>query len=139
MSIEIVKQERVGECGAACLAMVLGKSLEEVVESFPDCHERGITEPEMIDYLMQHGVPALASTDWPTMDISAIVTVPSLNHVGLLHFIVWDAAEKRYLDPSNEELQFPDDSPEVYGQARICWASVILLWRKEDFDAKAEA
>lgn len=128
--MKLVQQRRFGECGAACLAMVLGLDLDHVLREFPDL-TNGICEDDMIQYLGCHGVPALASVAWPSLSISAILTVPSLNHPGVLHFVVWDAASQTVLDPSNEEKRWPNDGPKL-GSAPVQWASALLLWPIRD-------
>lgn len=127
--MDLVKQEQVGDCGPACVAMVLGCTLAEAREQLPK-HPTGWTTPsDIIECLAQHGVPAIESLVWPNYSVSAILTVPSLNHPGLLHFILWDG--EQYLDPTNESKRYPDDVPTVRDQQLPPqWATVILLLPK---------
>lgn len=126
MNLVIMKE--VGDCGPACLAMVLGKTLEDVTKDFPDRYHRGVSEEEMVGYLADHKVPSLASLVWPHRSVPAILTVPSLNHLGLLHFVVWDGTQ--ILDPSEGPKVYPEDTPLQYKTASIPvpWVSTILLW-----------
>jgi hypothetical protein len=125
--MDLVKMKEVGDCGPACLAMVLGKTLEEVVVDFPLRGEQGLTDDDLMRYLAAHGIPALSSMEWPSR-VPAILTVPSLNHPGLLHYIFWDG--KQILDPSNGEKRYPDDTPQMVINAGCAapWATAILLW-----------
>ena len=130
--MNLVKMKRVGDCGAACLAMVLGRTLAEVIGTFPERLKKGIGEREMVDYLSANGVPALSSMEWPSLTVPAILTVPSMNHPGLLHYVVWDG--EKVLDPSHEEKRYPDDMPkEILDNEWVPpWATVILLWMPRD-------
>jgi hypothetical protein len=124
--MKLVRQEKLGECGAACLAMVVGSTLDAAREFLGDA-SRGTVSTDLIDALAKAGVPSIESIKWPSYSIPAILTVPSLNHPGLLHFIVWDG--EKYLDPSNEAKRYPDDSPNINGHVLPpSWATVILLW-----------
>jgi len=125
--MHLVKMENPGDCGPACLAMVLDKTLDQVAVDFPDRHV-GVTADQMIAYLAAHGVPAMSSLTWPSSQIPAILTVPSLNHPGLLHYVVWDG--KQLLDPSNEARRYPDDLPSFGFPPAVgaFWATVLLLW-----------
>lgn len=55
----------------------------------------------------------------------AILTVPSLNHIGLLHFIVWSGDE--YL-PSTGPLMYPGDSPTVAGRKLAPQVASAIVW-----------
>jgi len=139
--MRLVKQQAYGECGLAAAATVLGVDLETVREGFPDACRDGVSEEALAAYLTVHGVPALPSLVWPSLRIPAILTVPSLNHPGVLHFVVWDG--ERILDPTHEALRYPDDRPD-HGRAPgsvAPWASAILLWlpRAETSKATSEA
>lgn len=129
--MKLVKQQKRGECGVACLATILEMPLDDVLQHFPDCHDYGLNDDDMIGFLADHGVPALSSTQWPKSHckVPAIVTVPSLNEPGYLHYIVWDG--KEYLDPSPGELQYPKDGVPRSSYLVASWASVILLWPRQ--------
>lgn len=124
----LVPQSTFGECGAACLAMVTGQKLLEVVEELEEggCRARidGITPDQLLVYLHRHGFPlAREVMAWDSSQ-PAILTVPSLNHLGFLHFLVWDG--ENYLDPSNGALRYPDDGPVLHGKLRVFWATAIV-------------
>ena len=128
--MKLIKQRAKGECGPACLAMVLGIELDQaVVESEQAsgvrCTERGCSGVDMIAVLNAHGLrDARESLEWDTIE-PAILTVASLNFPGLLHFIVWDG--ERFLDSANSGHVYPDNAPSVPGADRyIGWASVVV-------------
>lgn len=124
----LVHMDKMGQCGAACLAMVLGKTLDEVLSEVGDTSS-GLDSHRLIAVLSSHGFAALEITQLPRTDIPVILTVPSLNHRGLLHFIVWDG--KEYLDPSRGPLRYPDDGYVKDGDVMPPqWASAIVFWPK---------
>lgn len=123
--MKLVKQRNLGECGAACLAMVLDKDLDEVLADFLYRPESGITPTRMIEYLAKRGVPALESLTLPSNTVKAILTVASLNHPGLLHYVVWDG--EKFLDPGGP-LNYMDNAPIVNDRPQVYWSSAILLW-----------
>ncbi len=126
--MRLVKQKKKGECGPACLAMVLGIELdeaivlsEEVAGFRRDC---GLNDLEQAAVLESRGLRARRTLDWNWRE-PAILTVPSLNHRGILHFIVWDG--ERFLDPACSGLTYPDDAPTVDGRERyVSWAGAIV-------------
>ena len=134
--MKLVTQTAKGECGPACLAMVLEETLTDVMLDFPDCARDGVSDAEMVEYLAKHGVAALSSVTWPCRRcvsqgdsyarVPGIATVPSLNHPGLLHFIVWDG--ETWLDPSPGPRCYPEDAPTIRGERTVSWSSVLLLW-----------
>lgn len=124
--MKLVRQECVGDCGPACVATVLGCSLSAARSLLYAEPGKGITDEQIVTALVDRGVPALASTVWPGYSVSAILSVPSLNHRGLMHYIVWDGEE--YLDPTHEGYRYPDDSPVVHGvRLEPQWSTVVLL------------
>jgi len=126
MKMRLVKQKKVGQCGPACLAMVTGMTLEEVMEEVGDV-SYGLNDAQMVDFLMKHNIPAISSTIWPSAAIPAILTVPSLNHIGLLHYVVWDG--ERFLDPTMGQKEYPGDAHVLEnGREIIAWATAILIW-----------
>ena len=131
--MKLVQMEMPGDCGPACLAMVLGVSLGDVTPDFPDRRRRGVIDQEMVDYLGSRGVVAIRSMDWPDDRMPAILTVPSLNFPGLLHYTVWDGA--RLLDPSRGPKRYPDGLDPTGVRPPTCgafWATAILLWPRRD-------
>lgn len=129
--MKLVKQRAFGECGAAAIAMVLNCDIADVVVEINRGLARnglslqtdGIAETEMVEYLRMKGRDARAVLQRPDSR-PAILTVPSLNHRGLLHFIVWDG--ERYLDPATGPLLYPDDAPIIRDKKTVCWASAII-------------
>lgn len=127
--MEIVRQKKFGQCGAACLAMVLGEPLSDVVSSLEKklnapLHEVGVADGEMVEHLRDRGFNhAQVTLEWDGSE-PAILTVPSLNHRGILHYIVWDGSE--YLDPSNGLLTYPEHAPVIAGRQQVCWATAIV-------------
>lgn len=123
--MRLVKQRKFGECGAACAAMVLGWSLDEVLAKIGNT-QAGITNARLVEFLISNGVQCIESLAHPG-NVPSILTVPSLNHPGLLHYIVFDG--EQYLDPACGEKHYPDDAPVVNGE-RVPpqWATAILLW-----------
>ena len=76
------------------------------------------------NYLKYYEVPdARESFEWDEKQ-PAILTVPSLNHLGFLHYIIWDG--EQYLDPSNGAKRYPADGPALHGKLRVFWAHAIL-------------
>ena len=131
MKFELVMQEKVGDCGPACVAMVLGCSLSRARGILPRDKNGATYSSDIVECLCQNGVPAIESIVWPRCSVPAILTVPSLNHVGLLHFILWDG--ERYLDTSHEAKRYPHDGPVVSGELQEPqWSTAILVWPKEE-------
>jgi hypothetical protein len=134
--VELVRMKNNGECGPACLATVLGISLDEAIAeveaiSGNPVRTHGSGDDEIIAVLDKHGFKAEHGIDWPFVGegrVPAIVTVPSLNVRGLLHYIVWDG--EVFLDPACGEFYYPDDAPIVRGYPQVFWASVITWERK---------
>ena len=140
--MRLIKQENFGECGLACLAMVLGQSLDEVRSNARAAgrtvEKYGLDSADMIHYLKHFGLTeareVLERDEQP-----AILTVPSLNHLGFLHFVVWDG--ERYLDPSSGPLTYPDNGPEhPDGESgpQAFWASAII-WGPQDDEGQVSA
>jgi hypothetical protein len=140
--MRLVKQREKGECGLACIAMVLGVSLKEAIRMACitiENHDyllcpgvvdlewgsRGMTDEEVIEVLRAYGAHAKNGPDWTDLAQAAILIVPSLNHRGLLHYVVWDPEAEQYLDPGGP-LVYPDHGPDVNG-VRVCWARAIIV------------
>jgi predicted double-glycine peptidase len=126
----LVKQKAMGECAAACLATVIGSTLDEAIaelmKDWPDLHiyRMGVSDEMLIVTMKRLGMPNVRSvTDWDASR-PAIVTVPSLNHRGYFHFVVYDG--HMYLDPSCEAAVYPRDAPVIDGERTVCWASAIV-------------
>jgi hypothetical protein len=57
---KFVKQEQEHGCAIACIAMILGKTYEEIVRSFHnDFNKEGIRIDKVIDYLSANGVTVI--------------------------------------------------------------------------------
>ncbi len=137
--MNLVKQREFGECGIACLAMVTGLDYDTVKEIIDDpavatygirteqmlvaLHQAGFTNPHEI-----FGVPADEAR-------AAILTVPSLNHPGMLHFIVWDGSN--YFDPSAGAKEYPQDAYLVDGHPQVM-AACSIAWTDEPLTPGAE-
>lgn len=135
--MELIKQKKFGECGVACLAMVTGKDYDLVKEElikFNIDFDLGLSGDNLVDYLhKQPGfvmarevlrLPEHTPIEPATSSVPpAILTVPSLNHLGCLHLIVWDGAQ--YLDPSGPKI-WPNDAPVIKGRRMVFWASAIV-------------
>ena len=132
--MHLVKMKQHGDCGPACLAMALGCSLEEALAKLSavmhgaDPHTSGTMDNDLIAVLEANGFGAVACLDFD-LDRPAILTVPSLNHRGLLHYVAYHPG-CGMLDPSNEELTYPEDAPLIAGEPTVCWASSIRFWPK---------
>jgi len=120
---KMVKQRGNGDCGIACLAMVLGKPYEEIKTYIDDTSE-GTDSIFVKDVLTHYGKKNVREELHYKFGKPAILTVPSLNHPGLLHYIVCDG-EKKWLDPSIEKRVYPNDGPIVNGRLKIYVASAI--------------
>jgi len=126
--MKLVKQQEFGLCGPACLATILNKDLYDIVQKFTehtgkDPRQTGMTDEEIIDFLLLEGYENVKN-EFYLKDSSrpAICTVASLNHLGLLHYIVWDG--KKYLDPGVGRT-YPNDAPKLNGESVICIANII--------------
>lgn len=108
--MELVTQKNFGECGPACLAMITGRSLDtvlfdlrEMFKIIPSQH--GLRDTQAVEYLAACGVVEPRRVlDVPAGCSEAMLTVPSLNHPGLLHYIVMDNGT--FLDPGNGPLNY---------------------------------
>jgi hypothetical protein len=129
--MELVKQKGFGECAVACISMVTGKDYNLVLDGIATLykikpHLEGINCLQVVGYLQKYSeFKTVREVIYPYYASSAILSVPSLNHVGLLHFIVWD--DKRYLDPSLGPKFWPDDAPIINGK-RIISIATAIVW-----------
>ena len=123
--MNLVRQEKLGECGAACVAMVAGITLGEARSQLPDL-PGGVIPQDVITALQRHGVESIESMVRPSPSVPAILSVPALNVAGLLHFIVWDG--ERYLDPGLGDRLYPVDGAVVRGVLLPPqWVTAILI------------
>ena len=125
--MKLVKMREFGQCGAACLATVLGVSLDDALALVAPEYV-GTTSKTLLRALRESGYSDAAEicTDAPDPFPPAILTVPSLNHAGLLHFLVWDG--EQVLDPTCDEKRWPEDGPVFNGEKMpVQWACAILI------------
>lgn len=84
-------------CASACIAMILGIPVEEVIEEFhEDFFNRDINVSE---YLTMKGVrnkQLLALNDDIYTGRIYLLTVPSLNFPGLMHYMLMEVHENYY-------------------------------------------
>lgn len=135
MSVNFVKQPTLNTCVSACLAMILNKPVEKVIEEF---HSRYYNNWEITisEYLTKNGVPHHCSEGGGRETLHRgglfLCTVPSLNIPGALHQIVIDMTDHKFIvhDPIKgwEGKKFyvgPDQDPEEPG------AFIIHTWVKD--------
>lgn len=99
VKFEQVQQRGDGDCGIACFSMITGESYdfcrEKIFKNFKS--NQGLTECAMLGALAYHfGVHVALTNGWVD-SMPGICTVPSLNHPGLLHFVIWTGTD--VLDP----------------------------------------
>lgn len=95
-----VTQTLPDNCTSACLAMITGKSIEEVTEEFHELYKAVQTDP--FKYLRNLGYSiTVPNTDRDyfadlSMEYSGVylVTVPSLHKDGAAHHVVFDRREE---------------------------------------------
>jgi hypothetical protein len=92
-----VQQRGDGDCGVACFAMFTGESYERCRELLRFKANAGTSEAQMIGALAYHFDVRVSRTDGWADAVPGILTVPSLNMPGRLHFVVWTGSE--VLDP----------------------------------------
>lgn len=88
-----VQQKDEYTCGVAVVAMVTGRSFEEVLATHQELHKfsgTGGMSSEELDEMLDHYKMEYVRQVYPTllMDCTYIVTVPSLNRRGGNHFVV---------------------------------------------------
>lgn len=133
--IKHVKQPTLNTCVSACLAMILNKPVEKVIEEF---HSRYYNNWDITisEYLTQNGVNhhCCEGGGRETLHMGGLFlcTVPSLNVPGSLHQIVIDMTDHKFIvhDPIKgwEGKKFyvgPDQDPEEPG------AFIIHTWVKD--------
>ncbi|QBZ71713.1 hypothetical protein [Escherichia phage Skure] len=133
--IRFVKQPTLNTCVSACLAMILNKPVEKVIEEF---HSRYYNNWEITisEYLTKNGVKHHCSEGGGREALHMgglfLCTVPSLNIPGALHQIVIDMTDHKFIvhDPIKgwEGKKFyvgPDQDPEEPG------AFIIHTWVKD--------
>lgn len=101
--MQIVKQKDKYDCGIACLAMMLDKPYEEIIQQhFPkhDFNKDGLYISELVSVIKLYGHDVFINSGFH-MKSSGILFVPSLNTLGSGHFVFWDGLGKLF-DPSND-------------------------------------
>jgi len=134
--MELVKQRAFGECGPACLSMLTGYPLSQIVDGYKaidvDVRKDGLDSRQMMHYLDYIGFgPTRETLNWDEKSV-AVLTVPSLNTFGVLHYIVWDGS--RYLDPSTGPATYPDDARD----GTVPWACALLVGDRYQSDVSSE-
>lgn len=134
--IEFKQQPTYNTCVSACLAMILGADVDEVIAEF-HLEYWGVNEGKLkvTDYLKRKGVPFKYCNfeDKPREDGVYLVTVPSLNIKAGTHNILWcmQSAEEegffyqRILDPATgrDDKSYYTNLDELLGQDP--WANKV--------------
>jgi hypothetical protein len=105
MSIHLQKQPGFMMCVSACVAMILRRPVDHVVDEF---HKPFMDfEIEVDTYLAKQGVEAVRTMDRYTLHPNCVymVTVPSLNSIGKFHEVIVDMRTEKVYDPSREPAQ----------------------------------
>ncbi|WP_237482708.1 cysteine peptidase family C39 domain-containing protein [Lichenibacterium dinghuense] len=100
--MRLVTQKHENDCGAACVAIIAGVSLNEAKGRLPaHCEIRGTSSQELRTALLTFGVDTdelkrIGSADYTSFAFDAVLR-------GKLddddHWVVWEAKRKRVLDP----------------------------------------
>lgn len=133
--ITFVPQREETDCVIACLAMVTGKTYDEVLEEFAEyweeCSEEGVGDNAFYQYLGQHGYlvqtfkhhyePSRTQrTPWPPAPF-APVHVLGVDYMGDEHGIVMDK-DGLIFDPYNDKITGLFEYPIVY--------EIVGIWKK---------
>lgn len=104
IEVQFVRQPTANSCVHACLSMVTGVPVEQLIGRFGD---RGLGDMQEAIVLTEHGILPVEQSGCgrERFDVFGVylVTVPSLNHLGKNHRTVWmtDGDEKFVLlDPN---------------------------------------
>lgn len=121
--MNIIRQTEPGLCLAACVAMIVGDSLENVVNSTrilkSEDGVRFLPDNEAIKFLASrmlcYGLRLAPGTEVTkdidsfnvtvSLDIPAILAVKSKNFEGFNHAVVWDNQRRMILDPLHDDPQ----------------------------------
>lgn len=104
IKVQPVQQPTANSCVHACLSMVTGVPVEDLIKRFGD---RGLGDMEEATVLTEHGILPVEQSGIgrDRFDVSGVylVTVPSLNYPGKNHRTVWatDGDEKFVLHDPN--------------------------------------
>lgn len=95
-------------CMSACLAMILGKPVDEVTKEYHQKYQNHEMTP--MAYLAQNGVATEHYKHYfheVVEDEVAVLTVPSFNGGQKLHAIIYDARTGEFFDPHpNKEYRY---------------------------------
>lgn len=138
--MNLVRQRAKGECLPACLAMIANTTIDDVLATtrmlegkggcpyLPDNEAVKWLASRMIWYGLRIG-PARGLTAETesfrvdiSLDIPAILSVPSENFPGLNHAVVWDNERRKILDPQKDEPQDLSSYPVIHE-----WVPVTYL------------
>lgn len=122
--LQLVRQTEPGLCMAACVAMVAGTSIEEVVEKcrilkpqegpryLPDNEAIKFLASRMLCYGLRVKPDVKITSDVSEFEVRvsvseapAILAVKSENFEGFMHAVVWDNERRLVLDPLYDEPQ----------------------------------
>ena len=96
--IKLIRQELDNTCAQACIAMVTGRSFTEVHDV-----QQGMMDSRQIEHLLAHFGYMTQNTPHNIPHGVCLLTVPSLNTLGLNHLIVFETLPDGFqiLDPNN--------------------------------------
>ena len=108
-------------CSHACLAMVLGRPVEEVINEVG--LPQGMLQQDLLAAIRQYDLMHAMTVFGSLWDGWQFIVVPSLNirggaHQVLVHF---EAGRYRVLDPS-PKIRYKEDGSDL-----SCWNDVILV------------
>lgn len=131
-TMKLVQQKDDYSCGVACIAMVTGKPYDEV-RALVSEHSIGL-HPRDVDFLLGQLGVEYSRLMYPELCkcVPHIITVPSLNIVGGLHYVVADVSEGVLcvLDPQRgrEGRKFyAYDRSDREGVQLTCFAEVVRI------------
>jgi len=108
-------------CVHACIAMVLGRPVAEIIDEIGLPH--GLLQRDLLDVLDKYRVQHAMTVFSALWDGWQFVVVPSLNIRGGAHQVLvhYEAGKYRVLDPS-PKIQYKEDGSDLK-----CWNDVILV------------
>lgn len=104
--MELIQQQHDNSCAVACLAMMLGKTYEDVQSRYFSSHDfdkGGVIVNRLLHVLEAEGVIAIEINRWMTTT-PGILRVPSLNIEGGYHFVYYQGPGLKILDPNEGRL-----------------------------------
>jgi len=108
-------------CAHTCLAMVLGRPVEEVMHEVKEL--AGMNTHDLLNALERYGVMHALTMFGALWSGWQLVTVPSLNVRGGTHKVLvhWEAGKYHVLDPS-PKIRYAEDGSDLNS-----WHDVILV------------